>query len=456
MKEQSVSLKLKVICAILTLCFIISFIGMFSQSGVLPISENDILSEDYRKDVSLQADYYSVSSGDITDSKGRFIQESTEPDNAGDVSYSYSFLIGYYHPEYGSYGLRGRYKNQLHHEYKSTEKGISIKLTTDNVLQERIYNLFRGRDASAIVLERHSGRILSLVTANSNAEFNPDHIFDEDMMEKYNSIDSFWYPKYTLNEPAGSVIKIFTSAAMLEASMEDFRFDDTGSINYNGGEIVNYDNTAYGNIGLKDSFVHSVNTYFAAATEKLGHSKINSLSDKLLFNNDIECDFGTVSSSFELGNTAYELGSAGYGQGRTGNTTVSLALMMQGICDRNIYKPHITDSLYVYKKNKQNVIQNIDESILSENVVSESTAKTIDELMLAASISYGLPAELGIRSKTGTADTGEIENPINRATFVSYNDNYIVVLSEHNTSQFGISLTDEVIEIYRYLSSLNT
>ena len=455
MREQNVSLKLKIICAFLTLCFIISIIGMFSRSGILPVTEDDVLSDKHIENISAETDYYNICAGDIVDNKGYPIQENISSGESGEVAEGYGLIVGYYDPHYGSYGLHGKYKEQMHSEYKNTGKGLSLKLTTDNGLQEYIYNQLKGRNASAVVLDRKSGKILSLVSTNSIEDFNPANIYNSKKMTEYNSIDSFWLPNFTLDEPAGSVMKIFTSAAMLEAGMENFTFDDTGHIMFNNGEIRNYNGVEYGNIGLKDSFVWSVNTYFATAVQKLGHYRIKTLSNKVLFNNQIDCDFGTISSYYNLGNTSYDLASAAYGQGKTLNSTLSLALMMQGICEQTIYKPHIVNSLYVYGKDGIKTIDNIDETVLSKNIVSKDTSKTIDELMLAASESYGLPIELGIRSKTGTAEVSEDEANANRATFVSYNDKYIVVLSEHKTEQFGISLADEAVGIYEYLSSLN-
>lgn len=455
MKEQNVSIKLKIMCAFLTTLFIISIFITLSRGGVLPISEKDILSEDRKNNVAAEADYYTVCAGNIIDKNGDPIQENILPCKDGEVSDSYGLIVGYYNPFYGSFGLRGKYKGLMQTEYRKTGKGISLKLTTDNTLQEYIYNQFKGRDASAVVLERQSGKLLALISTNSTCDFNPANIYDYEIMKKYNSINHFWYPNYTLDEPAGSVMKTFTSASMLESDIEDFIFNDSGILQYKDGEIKNHNESAYGDTDLKNSFVSSVNTYFAAAAQKLGHYRMDSLSKKLLFNNEIDCDFGTVSSTFNLGNTSYDLASAGYGQGKTLNSTMSLALMLQGLCEQQIFKPHILDCLYVYLQDEQKKIDSFGEVVLSKDVVSKSTSQAIDELMLAASESYGLPSELGIRSKTGTADTSENEAKPNRATFLSYNDNYIVVLSEHNTDQFGISLADEAIEIYKFLSTLN-
>ena len=56
---------------------------------------------------------------------------------------------------------------------------------------------------------------------------------------------------------------------------------------------------------------------------------------------------------------------------------------------------------------------------------------------------------MNIRAKTGTADLVNLKQ---KATICSYNDDYIVVVSETNTDKYGIKLTDKLIQIYDYLT----
>lgn len=75
--------------------------------------------------------------------------------------------------------------------------------------------------------------------------------------------------------------------------------------------------------------------------------------------------------------------------------------------------------------------------------------KKLDSILLETAENYGIPAEMNIRAKTGTADLVNLKQ---KATICSYNDDYIVVVSETNTDKYGIKLTDKLIQIYDYLT----
>lgn len=457
MKEQNVSMKLKIICAVLTLCMVLSIVSTFSKAGVAPVTKDDVIDSDDKQNINTEIDYYNISCGDIVDRHETPIQENSASGEAGGVHDCFGMLVGYYDPDYGSYGLKGDNKDIMYREYKKTGKGLSLKLTIDSDLQEFVYNEFAGRDASVVILERGSGRLLSLVSTDSQADFNPANIYDSDAMNTYNSIKNFWLPKYTQDAAGGSVMKVFTAAVMNELGLEDFVYDDaTGEIYYPEGKIKNCSGEAFGVIGLSEGFVHSANTYFAKAAEKIGRYRLNMYAEKMCFNRDIECDFATISPVYDTGNSSFDIGSAGYGQGKTLHSTVSLAMMMQAICDRNLYLPHVIDSTFYYGKDGIKTVDSTKETIISKNVVTRDTAKAVDELMLAASESYGISRELGIRSKTGTAEIEEEGIVTGRATFLSYSDKYIVAVSEHYTDTvFGASLIEETENIYRFMAEYN-
>ena len=289
----------------------------------------------------------------------------------------------------------------------------------------------------------------ALVSTDKKMVFSVNDLSDEKMAE-YNSVEGLWLPKYNINEQPGSVSKLFSCACILESGNEDFTYnDETGIVIYNEGEVRNCDGEIMGMLDLKKAVLKSSNVYFALASMQVDRATIQDMIKKFMFNQDIDCDFGTVRTDYDLGTYRYDRASAFYGQGMTLFSTVSLAMLTQGVCDGSIYKPHIIDSVYDENESSVKIFSETEEEVLSENVVSNETMKKLDSILLETAENYGIPAEMNIRAKTGTADLVNLKQ---KATICSYNDDYIVVVSETNTDKYGIKLTDKLIQIYDYLT----
>ena len=434
--------KYKIISVFLVGVFMLAMITTLSKSGVLPISTSDselakvnkVIAED-------EAKFNDTISGDITDCKGVIIQENTKPTELGLVPDEYAYIVGFRN-EKKAYALHNSHFQTLYDGKNG--KGKSIELTIDNDIQLLCAELLNGTDGCAVIMKRNSGEIKAMVSTDSKTTFTVNDLGKID-----ENVKNIWYPKYEINEQPGSVSKLFSTACILETGNGDFTYNDTkGFIDYNEGRIPNYDAEIQGVLDLETAVVKSSNVYFAEASKKVKREQINELADKFLFNQDIKCDFGTVNTIYDLGKSSFDRGSAFYGQGKTLFSAVTLAMLTQGVCDRNINKPHVIKTSYRGTYAEMDDCDKIEEEILSANVVSAETSETMDKYLLKAAESYGIPAELNVRAKTGTAD---IVNNLNRATICSYNDEYIVVISETNTDKTGSGLVDKLIHIYEYM-----
>lgn len=443
------SVRFKIISIFAVCVFMVTIVATISKSGVLPINsyESEAI-DDYRQDAENEIKYNTIICGDFSDCNCEIIQKNSEPKKNGKLPDEYAYVIGYSSENYGAFGLHSSQFDVLYDD-AGNGKGKSIKLTTDNGLQYLCTELLKDTDGSAVVIERNSGKIRALVSTDKKMVFSVNDLSDEKMAE-YNSVEGLWLPKYNINEQPGSVSKLFSCACILESGNEDFTYnDETGIVIYNEGEVRNCDGEIMGMLDLKKAVLKSSNVYFALASMQVDRATIQDMIKKFMFNQDIDCDFGTVRTDYDLGTYRYDRASAFYGQGMTLFSTVSLAMLTQGVCDGSIYKPHIIDSVYDENESSVKIFSETEEEVLSENVVSNETMKKLDSILLETAENYGIPAEMNIRAKTGTADLVNLKQ---KATICSYNDDYIVVASETNTDKYGIKLTDKLIQIYDYLT----
>lgn len=443
------SVRFKIISIFAVCIFMVTIVATISKSGVLPINsyESETV-EDYRQDAENEIKYNTIICGNFSDCNCEIIQKNSEPKKNGKLPDEYAYVIGYSSENYGAFGLHSSQFDVLYDD-AGNGKGKSIKLTTDNGLQYLCTELLKDTDGSAVVIERNSGKIRALVSTDKKMVFSVNDLSDEKMAE-YNSVEGLWLPKYNINEQPGSVSKLFSCACILESGNEDFTYnDETGIVIYNEGEVRNCDGEIMGMLDLKKAVLKSSNVYFALASMQVDRATIQDMIKKFMFNQDIDCDFGTVRTDYDLGTYRYDRASAFYGQGMTLFSTVSLAMLTQGVCDGSIYKPHIIDSVYDENESSVKIFSETEEEVLSENVVSNETMKKLDSILLETAENYGIPAEMNIRAKTGTADLVNLKQ---KATICSYNDDYIVVVSETNTDKYGIKLTDKLIQIYDYLT----
>lgn len=443
------SVRFKIISIFAVCIFMVTIVATISKSGVLPINsyESEAV-EDYRQDAENEIKYNTIICGNFSDYNCEIIQKNSEPKKNGKLPDEYAYVIGYSSENYGAFGLHSSQFDVLYDD-AGNGKGKSIKLTTDNGLQYLCTELLKDTDGSAVVIERNSGKIRALVSTDKKMVFSVNDLSDEKMAE-YNSVEGLWLPKYNINEQPGSVSKLFSCACILESGNEDFTYnDETGIVIYNEGEVRNCDGEIMGMLDLKKAVLKSSNVYFALASMQVDRATIQDMIKKFMFNQDIDCDFGTVRTDYDLGTYRYDRASAFYGQGMTLFSTVSLAMLTQGVCDGSIYKPHIIDSVYDENESSVKIFSETEEEVLSENVVSNETMKKLDSILLETAENYGIPAEMNIRAKTGTADLVNLKQ---KATICSYNDDYIVVVSETNTDKYGIKLTDKLIQIYDYLT----
>ena len=387
----------------------------------------------------------SVLAGSIIDSSGNIISEATEKGKTGSLVYpeAYSWLIGYNDVTFGAYGLKGKYEEYLYMPGEDG-KGATIQLTINDNLQRKAYELISGTEASVIVLNTTSGEILTLASSKKDTQFNVNEI--NKYMEEWNKIDGFFLPNgYKDMEEPGSVFKIITASSIVENNMEYNIIQDSGTLDIQGYTVRNSGESAFGSISLQDALGYSSNVYFAQEALLLGESELNEKGKDFLIGEDIELDFTTLKSNWNLENASSALlADTAYGQGKTLITPLQIAMIGQAVANGGqMLKPYLVENISLngktlYEGNKIGLAQPI----------SKETANLLVEyLNKVAEKNYDIN-QYNISAKTGTA---ELPNGYVKKYFLAFNQEYVVLISQKDISGYGIDLEDKVIEMFGLL-----
>lgn len=353
---------------------------------------------------------------------------------------AYNF-IGYSSPIYGQNGLRDRYKDTLFNE---EGKEAGLYLTTDTNLQQFCYDLMYDKKGSIVVFNNDDGSVKAMVN-------KPDEIMDydvnsiEDNYSKYSKINGFFINQALYEDTPGSVFKMVTSTSLYENDLGDFTFYDTGE--YNG--VVNAGYAAYGNLDINSGIVNSVNTFFAAAADKLGAKNLENTAKEFLIGQDIELDFGIDYSNFDL--EYYQnkrlIEDSGYGQGKTLISPIHMGMIMSCIVTGEMNKPYIVRKISVNGKDKY-----VGKSEVLKDDYNETALQSVKENLHNVAIDYGLDEDTygNVYAKTGTAENDNGDPP--HIYLVVANETYTIVISVDDSEQSSHSLIPTAADILQYLS----
>ena len=357
---------------------------------------------------------------------------------------SYGILIGYNSPIYGTSNLRNKYSDLL---FQGGRDGVgaSVKLTTDNTLQQFCYESLGNNVGSIVILENQTGAIRAMVSrSDSNITYNINEI--DKKYDIYNKIDEFFYNRATLaQDPPGSTFKIITAAAMTETKNKDYIYEDTGD--YNG--IHNASNAIYGTLDLEHALIKSSNTYFASAGNMLGGKVLYNKARDFLIGDSIALDFTVLESNLDL--EYYQdhiVSQTAFGQGHTAMSPLHIAMIMQSIVnDGRMVKPYlvntISDDNKTLYKCKTEIIKTTMES---------SDAKQEQRLLHSVALSYGFDEQTygKIVAKTGTAQVSS--GKYNHIYLVFANEKYTGIISKDKSFESSHTLIPIAKTILKYLA----
>lgn len=402
--------------SLITLCFV----GLVVYMTYFQIFKAEkIASNSYNQRLSFNED--SVLRGSIYDKNRTLLASSYEGEDGTKYReylypHVYAHMIGYNNTSYGKTGLELAYNQELLNTQElskfdelkrllqPTGIGNDLILTVDNRLQERAYQLLEGHKGSVVLMNYRTGAVLAMANRPSFNPMNLDEIWEE-LLEDEESplINRSTQGLYT----PGSAYKIVTAASIMEflPESEQIYYDD-GETVIDGYKISNYEFESFGEIGLREAIINSVNTYFADMGVKVGAENLKKTTDSFYFNKAIPFDIPVAESRSayvsEKGLT--EIAAAAFGQGKTLVTPLQMALVAATVGNGgSMMEPMLVDR--VVSPQGEVVTEKMPQELT--RVMPVEMADTLKQHMLDT-IDNGSRAQIeGVRvaGKTGTAET---------------------------------------------------
>ena len=217
-------------------------------------------------------------------------------------------------------------------------EGGSVRLSIDGPLQRAAYEALAGRAGAAVAMDPRSGRIFAAASSPGYDPLDPSSASGADDGRLVNRAFEGLYPP-------GSIFKIFTAAAALEAG-EDMAIDCPGAgfVPMRGAPPVRDAEYAayarrgakwpgFGKIGMDEAFAHSSNVYFAKLGCGCGKAAFDAMAAKTRLREKCELAASGRERLLSAGcgmpppANAAELAAASIGQGRLQFTPLAAAML---------------------------------------------------------------------------------------------------------------------------------
>ena len=352
----------------------------------------------------------------------------------------------------------------------SENLGKSVQLTIDAEIQNQIYQYMEDVNiVGSVVVLRTDGSVMAEVSYPSfdpvKYYTNPDYI---DTIG-YGAIEN----KCMAKQPPGSCFKIMTE--IIADKHEIYSLYDEGTWYSDEGIIVDWDhdkNSYYPmERSLYSAFINSSNIFFAKVFDQLGEETVrNDLAEIFHFgdNLDIECDFGTISSSMDI-TCMDDLRRSAFGQAYVRTSPMFLATLCREAIFGDMVRPFMLQNV-IDSSGAQTVLQHGSQPYEVIASIPENCRQGILDGM------YGVGSDLGIYAgenyefyaKTGTAETSgydilyitgcmkniydNSENCPIYSDYSTYHENggsYIVVMQMQNPNDYGFNFSSESAYLYQ-------
>jgi cell division protein FtsI/penicillin-binding protein 2 len=323
----------------------------------------------------------------------------------------------------GRYGLEKQYENDLKSSdglgssffakiFESKNLSISDKASKDivtslepnvmkylNTILMEMKEKWGSDEASAIVMDAHTGEILGMETV---PEFNPNNYKDYD-------IKNFKNPSVQGVYELGSIMKPITMAAGIEERLVTPQtvFHDYGFVKIDNYTIKNFDEKVRGDVTMQDIISQSLNTGVVYVQRLLGKEKFKDNFKKFGLEDTTGIDFpGEVINKTDNldGNTDVNFATASFGQGVAITPISMLSALAILPNDGKTMCPHfLVSKIFQDASTMDYECENA-----QKTVVSTSTAQTMKQ-MLVELIDTGLAngrfkdKNYKVGAKTGTA-----------------------------------------------------
>ena len=340
----------------------------------------------------------------------------------------FSNVVGYWSTRYGATGIEIGNNSDLsaiagepetlddliNRATGGPQPGNNVVLTIDPELQELAYQELSASSTgrgSVVALNPQTGEILAMATSPS---FDPNNI-DENYPDLANAEDAPLVDRATQSlYPPGSVFKVITAAAALEAGVSpEEKFFDSGAYELPGYTVHNFQDKDYGEVTFTRALAYSINVVFAKiAVTIVGAERLTEMALNFGFGDPYD-DFPIPVSGSSVNSlppdqwTTGTLAQTAFGQGEVQTNSFEMALVAAAIAnDGKMVEPRIVREV----RSPDGIILDKPTPSISRRALPADTAATLNEMMQQVIIQGGLTeAEIeGIKvaGKTGTAESG--------------------------------------------------
>jgi peptidoglycan glycosyltransferase len=355
----------------------------------------------------------------------------------------YSNTVGYTTLLFGSHGLEATRSKDLVSYRDATISGVlsallggdvrprGLRLTIEHDLQSVAREALGEQRGAVVALDPSTGAILAMV---SSPDFDPNTLTGSDAGPAGTALEND--PDQPLlnrataaSYPPGSVFKVITTAAALEAGVASAGtpFPNPVSLELPGSTatISNFDGKACGSgseVPLSQAFTNSCNTIFGMIGMSVGADQLIGTAESFGFNSDIPIEIRSIESTIPDA-ASFEFDVPGLAQTAIGQrdvlaTPLEMALTASAVAnDGEIMVPYLVQEVF----NSEGEIEESAEPSIWVRAMSPGTATALTGLMesVVTSGTGRRAAVPGIRiaGKTGTA---EVPNSAPHAWFIGF------------------------------------
>ncbi len=294
---------------------------------------------------------------------------------------------------------------EVHRDNESPSGGVC--LTIDRDTQQLVQDALAAgcEKGAAVVLDARTGEILAMA---SFPAFDPGNV-----TASLSSADAPFISRAVSGYNIGSVFKVLVSAAALDKGVSLARENYCSGETNIGGVIFKCNNNAvHGMCDMQRALNVSCNAYFITLAQELGGDYLVEYARKMGFGAPtalapgMNSQAGNLPTAEQLQNAA-ELANLGFGQGVALASPLQIASAVAEIANGGY---GVTPELVLGTTDDGETIRDIREPYAANRVMSERTAATVRDLMIAV-VSEGsgrtaAPKEGGAGGKTSSAQTG--------------------------------------------------